>query len=237
MTRGAWLLLVTLLLAAVTARLGFWQLDRAHQKLALQEQQEQRAQLPPVPLAELSPSQLADETLWQRRASVEGAWAADETLYLENRSMNGRAGFFVLTPLLLDDGRAVLVQRGWLPRDANDRTRIASYRTDSGRVRVEGRIAPEPSRMYELGPAASGPIRQNVEVAALARETRRRLLPLVIVQDASSDDGLLRQWPAPTSDVHRNYGYALQWFGLCALVIGLYVWFQIIQPRRRRAAR
>ncbi|HNU12063.1 MAG TPA: SURF1 family protein [Rubrivivax sp.] len=237
MTRGAWLLLVTLLLAAVTARLGFWQLERAGQKLALQAQQQARAQLPPVTLAGLPLSQQADEALWQRRASVEGVWAPQETLYLDNRSMNGRAGFFVLTPLLLDDGRAVLVQRGWLPRDARDRKRIASYRTEGGRVHVEGRIAPEPSRMYELGSAASGVIRQNVDPAARARETRRRLLPLVIVQDSGSDDGLLRQWPAPTSDVHRNYGYALQWFGLCALVIGLYAWFRIIQPRRRRAAR
>ena len=58
----------------------------------------------------------------------------------------------------------------------------------------------------------------------------------MIVQDdagAASADGLLRQWPEPASDVHKHYGYAFQWFGLSALVIVLYVWFQIIRPRRR----
>jgi surfeit locus 1 family protein len=36
----------------------------------------------------------------------------------------------------------------------------------------------------------------------------------------------------PASDVHKHYGYAAQWFGLSALVITLYAWFQLIRPRR-----
>jgi cytochrome oxidase assembly protein ShyY1 len=38
-------------------------------------------------------------------------------------------GFLVLTPLRLADGGSVLVMRGWLPRDAQDRTRIAPFDT------------------------------------------------------------------------------------------------------------
>ena len=53
---------------------------------------------------------------------LDGRWLAAHTVYLDNRQMNGRPGFFVVTPLRLDDGRAVLVQRGWLPRDCSDRT-------------------------------------------------------------------------------------------------------------------
>jgi surfeit locus 1 family protein len=45
-------------------------------------------------------------------------------------------------------------------------------------------------------------------------------------------DGLLRQWPEPAADVQKHYGYAFQWFALCALILGLYVWFQIVRPRR-----
>ena len=47
------------------------------------------------------------------------------------------------------------------------------------------------------------------------------------------DDGLLRQWPRPALDVHKHYGYAFQWFALCALMTGLYVWFQLVLPRRQ----
>ncbi|ODU10782.1 MAG: hypothetical protein ABS84_02105 [Rubrivivax sp. SCN 71-131] len=225
--------LAVLLLALLTASLGVWQLQRAAQKTALEELRQARAHLPPLLLEALGAGAQPEAATWQRRAIVEGRWLPAETVYLENRPMNGRPGFYVVTPLLLDDGRAVLVQRGWLPRHAQERTRIAAYETVQTRLRVVGHIAPDFGRLYELGGAGFGAIRQNLDVASFARETQRRLLPLVIVQDEGDDDGLLRQWPRIASDVHRNYGYALQWFGLCALVIGLYVWFRIIQPRRR----
>ncbi len=231
--REGLLLICTLLLAALTASLGVWQLGRAQEKTALQRLQQERARLPPLQLAEFGAGAPASPAWWQRRALLEGNWLPDETVYLENRPMDGRAGFYVVTPLLLDDGRAVLVQRGWLPRDARDRMRIAAYATEPARVRVAGHIAPEFARLYELGGAGSGAIRQNLDLASFAQQTHRRLLPLVLIQDEGGDDGLLRQWPRLASDVHRNYGYALQWFGLCALVIGLNVWFRIVQPRRR----
>jgi surfeit locus 1 family protein len=237
--RGWIVLLAAVLGVALTARLGFWQLDRAAQKTALQQAQEQRSRLPALGAADLSMDLGADAAHWQRAVVVEGRWMADATVYLENRAMNGHAGFFVVTPLVLDDGRAVAVQRGWLPRDLADRTRIAPYRSADGRLRVRGRIVPEASRLYELGAAASGALRQNLDLAAYAREIRRPLLPLVIVQDddgGGDADGLLRQWPAPAVDVHKNYGYAFQWFGLSGLIAFLYVWFQIIRPRRRRSA-
>jgi surfeit locus 1 family protein len=45
-------------------------------------------------------------------------------------------------------------------------------------------------------------------------------------------DGLLRQWLAPAVDVSKHHGYAFQWFALCALIVGLTAWFQIIRPQR-----
>ncbi|MES1163417.1 MAG: SURF1 family protein, partial [Rhizobacter sp.] len=52
---------------------------------------------------------------------------------------------------------------------------------------------------------------------------------------ATAGDGLLREWPRPAVDVQKHYGYAFQWFALCALMAGLYVWFQLVRPRLRRA--
>lgn len=237
MNARSWVvLLAAVLTAAVTARLGFWQLDRAAQKTTLQQAREDKGRLPPLTGAELAGEASAAAGQWYRRAAVEGRWAGDQTVYLDNRSMAGRVGFFVVTPLVLNDGRAVMVQRGWLPRDLLDRSRIAPHRTDQGLVKVVGRIAPTVSRLYELGDEAPGVIRQNLDLAAYAGEIRRPLLPLVIVQEqpaTGTDDGLARLWPEPASDVHKHYGYAFQWFGLCALVTVLYVWFQVIRPRRR----
>lgn len=230
-------LLAALAAAGVTARLGVWQLDRADEKKRVQASRDDRARLPPVSAAELARDPAAAAAQLDRRVELSGAWVADASVYLENRTMNGRTGFFVVTPLALDDGRLVAVQRGWLPRDIGDRTRIAPHRTPPGRVQVTGRIAPTASQLYQLGDPASGPIRQNLDLAAYALELRRTLAPVVVVQedDASAPqaDGLLRQWPQPAADLHKHLGYAFQWFGLSALVVILYVWFQLIRPRRR----
>jgi surfeit locus 1 family protein len=233
----AWVLLGAAIVgAALTFRLGVWQLDRAAQKVALQQALDTRRALPPLPAAELATDAAGAAAQHHRRVALEGRWLPDATVYLENRQMHGQPGFFVLTPLALADGSAVLVQRGWLPRDPADRTRVQAPALPAGAVRVEGRIAPGPSRLYEFDAAASGPIRQNLELSAYAREIRVPLRPLSLLQEAPGGDGLLRDWSAPAADVHKHYGYAFQWFALAALITGLYVWFQLIRPRRAARA-
>ncbi|TMH12658.1 MAG: SURF1 family protein [Betaproteobacteria bacterium] len=240
MKRALWVLLATLIGVVVTARLGIWQLQRAAQKEALQHAFDERAGLPELPLAALEADADEVDALHYRRARLTGRWVSRFTIFLDNRQMNGRPGFFVVTPLQLADSRvAVLVQRGWVPRDAADRTRLPMLATPSGEVSVVGHIAPPPARLYEFSAAASGPIRQNLDLAAYSRETGLRLAPLSLVQDdagAGANDGLARQWSPPAVDVQKHYGYAFQWFALCALMTGLYVWFQLVGPWLKRRA-
>jgi surfeit locus 1 family protein len=237
--RRVFLLALTLSAAALTARLGFWQLDRAEQKLALQEQIDSRGRLPPLGETELAQSAEQAQAQHQRAATVRGQWLPQHTVYLENRQMRGQPGFFVLTPLLLEDGSALVVQRGWQPRDLRDRTLVEPVPTPASAVRVQGRIAPPPSRLLEFDAAASGPLRQNLDLAAYALETGLRLRPMSLLQTGTVEppDGLLREWLLPQTGVAKHHGYAVQWFALSALVISLYVWFQILAPRRRAAAR
>ena len=230
--------LVALAVMALAARLGLWQLDRAAQKTALHEARQQRARAPTLGALDLPATPAQAHAAEHRRVEVPGRWLPAQTLYLDNRVLDSRAGFFVLTPLALDDGRVLLVQRGWWPRDARDRTRIAAPPPPAGSVRVHGRVALAPARLLELAAEASGPIRQNLDLDAYARQTRLPLLPWVLVQldDAAQPvgDGLSRQWPEPAADVHKNIGYAVQWFALALLVAGLLLWFQVWRPRRLR---
>jgi surfeit locus 1 family protein len=231
-------LLAALAAALATARLGLWQLDRAAQKIALHEARQARGALPPLDAATLARTPQAAAEQAHRRVVLEGRWLAARSVHLDNRQMNGRPGFFLLTPLQIGADDVVLVQRGWLPRHAQERTRLAEVVTPEGVVRIEGRIAPAIARLYEFDAAASGPIRQNLDVADYARETGLPLRPLVVLQAdaaAASAEGLKRQWAPDAPDVSKHHGYALQWFALSALITGLYVWFQLIRPRRRRA--
>jgi surfeit locus 1 family protein len=237
LSRSGWVVLLAALLGvAVTARLGVWQLDRAAQKNALQAALDERRALPPLPVAELAATQAQAEIQHHRAVVVEGRWLAEHSVYLENRQMNGRPGFYVVTPLLLPDGTAVVVQRGWQPRDMTERTRVTAPPTPGGPVAVAGRIAPPPGRLYEFEGAASGPIRQNLDLDAFAAEIGHPLRPLSVVQEdgpLTPADGLLRQWPQPAAGVHKHFGYAFQWFALATLILGLYAWFKFPRPKRR----
>jgi surfeit locus 1 family protein len=242
--RFAAITLAALATAALTARLGAWQLDRAAQKIALQASIDARGQMAPLTAAALAQGAAgAMEQQHFRRVRLAGRWSGAQTVYLDNRQMqSGRPGFFVVTPLVMADGRAVLVQRGWVARDARERTRLPPVVTPQGEVVVVGLIAPPPARLFEFDGAESGPIRQNLDIDSFALETGVKLLPLSVLQTeatsgAPADEGLQRDWPAPATGVAKHRGYAFQWFGLSALVVILYVWFQLVQPLRQRQRR
>lgn len=224
----------TVFTMAVTASLGLWQLDRAGQKLALQAQIKDRSALPSWTNADLLAAADAGAGV-HRPVRLSGHWVPRASVFLDNRQMNGRVGLFLVTPLRLDGSdRVVLVQRGWVPRDFTDRSRLPVIETPAGTVLVEGRLASSPSKLYELGEAGTGPIRQNIDLAAFARETGLDLLGVSVLQSSEAKDGLQRDWPLIAVDVHRHHGYAFQWFALCALAGILYLWFQILSPRRKR---
>jgi surfeit locus 1 family protein len=236
-----WVVTVAALLTvALTFSLGQWQLRRAAQKEALQASLDQKSQVAALGnaqlagLAVLKPPALA--ALSDRRVDITGQWQAAQTVYLDNRPMNGRPGFWVMTPLKLSGtDKVVLVQRGWIPRDFVDRSRLAPVETSAQEVRLQGRMAPAPAKLYAFKGADTGLIRQNLDIGVLAAETGLLLLPVLVLQTGPASEGLQREWAAPNTGIDKHHGYAFQWFGLSALVLGLYVWFQWIVPLRRRS--
>lgn len=165
-----------------------------------------------------------------RKVRVTGTWEALHTVYLDNRQMDGRVGFFVLTPLRLQpDGPVVMVQRGWIGRNFESRAAVPSIQTPTGWVSLEGQIAPPPSKLYEPGAPGFGLIRQNLDLAQFRRETGLALADFTLRQTGPASDGLRRDWPAVALGVDKHYGYAFQWFAMSALVVGLYLWLQIFR--------
>jgi surfeit locus 1 family protein len=152
-------------------------------------------------------------------------------VYLDNRQIDGKVGFFVLTPLRLQGGDTViLVQRGWAPRNFESREKIPGVETPAGLVQIEGHIALAPSKLFEPGPSTQQLIRQNLDIEAFRIESGLPLLDVTVRQTGLPSEGLRRDWPAVNFGIDKHYGYAFQWFGLSALVIILYLWFQIFRP-------
>lgn len=224
--------LAALTVTIAACLLGNWQVNRGQEKRARAAQLERLAQGEPLVVNQ---AELSVERVLYHRVKVRGTFEPDKTILLDNRPHVGasgtgesRAGFHVLTPLRLAGGsgagRYVLVNRGWLPRDAQDRTRIAPFDTPAGEQELSGTAVASAGHVFALGDAdeTGRKIRQNVEVSALSREWGVSLQPFVIQQTGGLQDGLARDWPAPDSGAERHDGYAFQWFALAALTVAFW---------------
>jgi surfeit locus 1 family protein len=213
--------------------LGFWQLGRAAQKQVLQAAM--MSQASQTPLDNEGVAQLSDVSNGlYRRVRVIGTWEPEHTVYLDNRQLNGKVGFFVLTPLRLQASPlVVMVQRGWVARNFESRATVPEVQTPSGFVVVEGQIAPAPSKLYEPGTPGSGRIRQNLDLGQFGAQSGLPLAHFSIRETGAASQGLRRDWPSIALGLEKHYGYAFQWFAMSALVLGLYVWFQFF--RRAKA--
>jgi cytochrome oxidase assembly protein ShyY1 len=212
--RYAPLALAALGIAAGIA-LGNWQARRAADKVAAAEALATALASAPLALA-ASPASAAAQV--GRHVAASGRFVAERTVYLANRNRGARPGYEVVTPLALSPQHAVLVQRGWVAREA-----LEAVRTPEGEQRIDGIALARLPRAYAVSAEESGALRQNLEIDAYAKETGLALEPVVIQQHNDNGDGLARDWPKPDFGVDMHRAYALQWYSLAGLsgVLGL----------------
>ena len=202
--RGRWLVgtVLVLVIAALCIRLGFWQLDRLDQRRERNALVEQRQQDDAGPL----PAD-AEEALY-RRVTITGEYDPAGEEIDGGRAMDGRPGEHVLTPLRLDDGREVVVNRGWVPNSAATRDDApAGAAPPAGEVEVTGVVLPG----------------EDQPVIRLERQEPPQPgeLPVALGGDVDLDDG-------------PHLSYAVQWFifGTIA-VVG---WFVLVRRTARQPA-
>jgi surfeit locus 1 family protein len=211
---------------------GQWQQRRMEQKEALRMQVDVASAVAPVAL----PQGIVDWAAWRYRpVVVAGNFDVARQVLIDNKVSEGHAGYHVVTPLITEDGRSVLVDRGWIPAGAT-RAQIPSAAPPAGKVSVQGRINIPTANYIELARGApEGAVWQNLDPERLARATGIALLPIVVEQTApmNSGDNLVRAWPAPDFGVEQHRIYMVQWYLFAALAAGLWLYFNL---RRSRVA-
>ncbi len=198
--------------------LGNWQLGRAEEKQALTAQLASSA--PPVDWRQLP----SDAPRYQR-VRIGGRYDPEHQFLLDNMSHESVAGVEVLTPFLLDDGTAVIVNRGWLPYGAT-RQDLPETGVDGEPRTVVGRLdeLPRPGIWLKAPPANGWPrLVQYPVMTELAAALGRTLAPRQVLLDPAVPDGYVRAWTVTGTAADRNLGYAVQWFAF-ATVAGA-IWF------------
>ncbi|GIZ50843.1 SURF1 family protein [Noviherbaspirillum aridicola] len=223
--RFSWIpFIAALCTAAAGVSLGQWQTRRALEKEAIEARLTERTALPPLDLRSAPPDPDAIE---YRRVVARGEFMQNWNIWLDNRPHQGTAGFHLLTPFRMAGSDAwVLVARGWVARNPFERTRLPSIATPDGEVRLEGVAVRHAGRVLQLGeapPPAPGAIVQNVAIDDVARSAGIRLLPFIVEQTGDMRDGLVRDWPRPSSGADKHRGYAFQWYALAATALLFFV--------------
>ena len=201
----------------ILVSLGQWQLRRADERRAILAAIEAGRKQAPLPLSAATP---AHEMAPWRVAEASGQWLPQFSVLLDNRNLDGKPGYWLATPLLLDGGsrQALLVLRGWIPRVMQGQPEVPATRRAS---RPCAASCPRVPRLFELwslgGDAKSGlpaalPAPGGVAAGAepgagrLRAGHRALLLPTVLSQfgDGRHDDGLVHDWPQPSVDFRKT---------------------------------
>lgn len=201
--------------------LGNWQLNRAAEKRALFA--DFAAGGAAVALAADSPG--LDGLRRYTPVQAAGRYLGERQFLLDNWVEDSQAGYRVLTPLLLAEGVAVLVDRGWLPRDFSTDA-APPIEVDAAPRTVQGKLdrLPRPGIDLDTTLAPGWPkVVQFPSRDELEEALGLRLVPGLVLLDADQPDGFRREWRPSDFGPERHLGYAVQWFALAITLVVLYL--------------
>lgn len=218
---------VTVALVALGISLAQWQTRRAEQKLRLEAQLIVRAADPEV---RLGATLVSPDAIEFRRVAARGEFIQDWPVYLDNRPQNGRPGFYVVMPFkIAGTSMNVLVERGWIPLNRANRNQLMPFPTPAGEITVHGIARRRATHVMQFAgavPVTRGAIVQNLQIDEMAAASHLTLQPMLIeqtTQESDVPDGLIRDWPKPSSGVDMHRGYEFQWYALAFMALVFFI--------------
>jgi surfeit locus 1 family protein len=229
-------MLATLLVlagGALCVRLGIWQLDRLEQRRAFNAHVESMWAADPISLNGQTTEDLTK--LEYRAVMVGGTYDFENQVALRNRYFQDEYGFHLLTPLLLGDGSALLVDRGWIPADGNDSPADWRKYDQPGPVTIQGQIRLGQSKP-DLGGVPDPTLTPEqtrldfwniVNLERIQEQVPYSLLSVFVQPDVDLDDTEppIPYQPKIELTEGSHFGYAIQWFTYATILVAGYPFF------------
>jgi len=217
-------------LFAILITLGVWQLDRLQWKLGLIAEVQRNLAASPISLDEalgLGPK------AQYRRVALDGRFDNAKEAYVFGTDNAGAPVYHVIVPFRLQDGRALLVDRGIVPKE-----KLEPATRSAGQIAAETDIigvwrVPDPLGWFTPAPDTAHHIWYAHDLTAIAKADGITLAaPVVVEADATPNHG---GWPrgGQTRVTFRNehLQYAITWFGLAAVLLGVYIAYHASRGR------
>lgn len=220
--------LVVVSLAALFVRLGMWQLDRLEQRRELNSLIESRLESAPMDITDITNPTDAE----YQRVTIGGVFDPSQEVLIRSQTYLGTAGFHVITPLVLDDGTAVLVNRGWVPLTM-DSVPVRDAPPPAGRVVVAGwvHLTQQRPRFGPEDPPGERTVLNRVDIDRIQTQTDDDLSEVYVVELGERAEDLPRPATPPDfDDEGPHLSYAIQWFSFA--VIGVVGFFFLLRRER-----
>lgn len=215
---------LVLIMLCVFVGLGSWQMQRKAEKESILASQDSQSSQQSQSL----PLELDNYSDWRYRpVNISGRYLSEQQLLLENQIRERVVGLNVFTPLLLQDGRAVLVDRGWLPAPEYGSSLESIAIIDSDQL-VAGYVYTPFSDGLRLGSVDNDQsdwprMIQYIDYQQLSEVLGLQLVPAVVRLSPEADDGYLREWSVVAFGPERHLGYAVQWFALALAMLVIFI--------------
>ena len=210
--------------------LGFWQLDRADEKRAI-EGQIASANSGDVEFV-TSVEFLKDKEYYHVR--LQGSYVGDKQFIYDNQIVDQISGYYVLTPLVLKgDSKAVLINRGFIPWNGR-RDKLADIDIGEELTEVKVQISKPVKRMELEASELTGDfpvLIQALDLDEMSTIASLDFASVIGLLSPESEDGFVRQWEPYTGSIERHIGYAIQWF-LMAFVLA-YIGIRLALKQRK----
>src|SRR5207342_2759203 len=221
--RLAKLLVVAVLVAVTCVALGIWQIARLHQKQQFNAAVRAGLAVAPAPVDAVLIDGVDPDAVRYRRATATGTYDTEHGFVLYARTQDSQAGNHLLTPLMLSDGRAILVDRGWVPLDV-DEPGAPEAAPPSGAVDVEGVLFSSEGDLPGIADAGS-PVEttlSRLDLGTIQAQLPYPIEPSYLLlqgQTPAQPDELPEPASLPELSEGPHLSYAIQWFTFAAIAI------------------
>jgi cytochrome oxidase assembly protein ShyY1 len=241
-----WLLAaaLTVVAAAIMVQLGNWQHRRYQERSTVNARIDAADSAPARPLASVLPAPSVAGTAgaappkavaWAK-VTASGRYDPAHEVQARGRTVDGDVGFEILTPLRLDDGTAVLVDRGWVPAPPGGALAAPTVPpAPTGNITIVGQIHLSESRPAPIEHRDGRLDTRRIAVPRIAKEMPYPVYGAYVLlseQTPAADPAFVRV-PIPHEDAWQNAGYWVQWWIFAVMTLGAFGW----QARREAQMR
>lgn len=214
-----------LLVLPVLVSLGFWQLDRAAQKQAMQQDYDNKIAEAPV---KLGATIIDREYMRYRRVTVTGEYDYAREFLLDNRVLDRRVGYHVITPIKVrNTNTLVLINRGWVLGNP-DRSILPETPGPAGTVEVMGIAIVPHDKVFQLAEESAiarewPKVWQTLNLKRFTSAVSEPVQPVVVLLDPDREaGGFVRNWKRLDTGIAVHQGYAFQWFSLAVALSAIF---------------